>query len=124
VVLVPAAAWVSGAFDPGRAAIATAVGAAYLLGTVLVVRSVLRERNSTQFTALSVGFHAALAVPALLLGPVWVLLATGLTLRAAALPTLARKRAGTARPLKPVHVGAVEAVASIAVVLVAFAGLP
>jgi hypothetical protein len=124
VVLVPAAAWVSGAFDPARAAIATAVGAAYLLGTVLVVRSVLRERNSSAFTALSVGFHAVLAVPALLLGPVWVLLAVGLALRAAALPTLARRQAGTHRPLKPVHVGAVEAVASIAVVLVAFAALP
>jgi hypothetical protein len=124
LVLVPSAAWVSGAFDPARAAIATGVGAAYLLGTVLVVRNVLRERNSRPFTTLSVGFHAVLAGPALLLGPAWVVLALGLTARAAALPSLARRKAGTRNPLKPVHVGAVEAVASVAVVVVAFLALP
>lgn len=120
LVLVPAAAWVSGAFEPRVVATATAVGAAYLIGTVLVVRSVLRERNSTAFTGLSVGFHAVLVVPAVLLGPAWVAVALWLTARAAALPTIARRRAGTPRPLKPAHVGAVEAVGSVAVVLVAF----
>jgi hypothetical protein len=124
VVLTPSAAWVSGTFDPSAAAIATAVGAAYLLGTVLVVRSVLRERNSTAFTALSVGFHAGLVGASVLLGPAWVVLAAALTARAAALPLAARRLARTPRPLRPVHVGAVEAVAAVAVVLVAFAALP
>ena len=124
LVLVPSAAWVSGTFDLGRTAIATGVGAAYLLGTVLVVRSVLRERNSGSFAALSVGFHAVLAVLAAPLGPAWIVLALGLTARAAALPYTARRMAGTPRPLKPVHVGAVEAVASIAVVVVAHLALP
>ncbi len=124
LVLVPSAAWVSGAFDPTAAAIATGVGAANLLGTVLVVRSVLRERNSTSFTVISVGFHAALIAPAVLLGPAWAALAVGLTARAAAIPSIARRRAGTPRPLKPVHVGAAEAVASIAVVVIAFLALP
>jgi hypothetical protein len=123
LVLVPSAAWVSGAFEPRVVAIATAVGAAYLLGTVLVVRSVLRERNSTAFTALSVGFHAVLVLPALVLGPAWAAVAVWLTARAAALPTIARRRAGTPRPLKPAQVGAVEAVGSVAVVLVAFLAL-
>ena len=124
LVLVPATAWVSGAFDPARAAVATAVAAAYLLGTVLVVRSVLRERSSRSFTALSAGFHALLVVADMALGPVWVLLAAGLATRAVALPVAARRMAGGARPLRPVHVGAVEAVASVAVVLAAFlAGL-
>jgi hypothetical protein len=124
LVLVPSAAWVSGAFDAGSVVVATGVGAAYLLGTVLVVRSVLRERGSRGFTALSVGFHAVLALPALLLGPAWVLLAVGLTARAAVLPSAARRLAGTGRQLKPVQVGAVEAIASVAVVLVAFLALP
>lgn len=124
LVLVPAAAWVSGAFDPTATVIATAVGAAYLLGTVIVVRSVLRERNSVGFAAFSVAFHAVLIVPAALLGPEWALLATALAVRAAALPMAARRMAGTARPLRPVHVGAVEGVASVAVVLVAFLALP
>ncbi|HEY5629392.1 MAG TPA: YwiC-like family protein [Candidatus Limnocylindrales bacterium] len=124
VVLVPSAAWVSGAFSGPSVVAATAVAAAYLLGTVLVVRSVLRERESRGFTALSTGFHAVLAAPALLLGPVWALLAAGLAIRAAALPLVARRRAGTPRPLKPVHVGAVEAVVAIVVVVVAFVALP
>jgi hypothetical protein len=124
LVLVPAAAWVSGAFQPGRAAVATAIGAVFLLGTVLVVRSVLRERNSAAFTALSAGLHAAVIVPAALLGPVWVALAVGLTARAWALPTIARRTVGTPKPLKPVHVGAVEALASVALVVVAFLALP
>ena len=118
LVLVPSAAWVSGAFDPSRVAIASAVGIAYLLGTVLVVRSVLRERNSRSFTALSVGFHTLLTVAALPLGPAWAVLAAGLTARAAALPSAARRLAGTPRPLKPAYVGAVEVVA------VAFLALP
>jgi hypothetical protein len=124
VVLVPAAAWVSGAFDPAATAVATAVAAAYLLGTVLVVRSVIRERDSRSFTALSIGFHAVLVVPAAVLGPAWVVLALGLTARAAALPAIARRRAGTPRPLRPVQVGIVEMAAATAVVLVAFLALP
>jgi len=124
LVLVPSAAWVSGAFDPATTVVATGVAAAYLVGTVLVVRSVLRERNSASFAALSAGFHAVLVAPALLLGPAWALLALGMTARAIALPLAARRRAGTASPLRPVQVGIVEAVGSIAVVVVAFLGLP
>jgi hypothetical protein len=123
LVLVPAAAWVSGAFDPAATAVATGMGAAYLLGTVLVVRSVLRERDNVRFSALSTGFHAVLIVPALVLGPAWAALAIGLTARAAALPFAARRMAGTPKPLRPAQVGAVEAVASVTVVLVAFLAL-
>lgn len=121
LVLVPSAAWVSGDFRPDAVAVATGVAAAYLLGVVLVVRSVLRERNSPAFTALSTGFHAVLIAPALLLGLPWALLALGLAVRAAALPTAARRRAGTASPLRPIHVGVTEIAASVAVVAVAFA---
>lgn len=124
VVLVPSAAWVSGAFNATSVAVATGVAAVYLLGTVLVVRSVLRERDSTAFATVSTGFHVLLVAPALLLGPVWAILALTLAVRAAALPLAARRRAGTPRPLRPVHVGAVEAVVAVAVVVVAFAALP
>ena len=124
LVLVPSAAWVSGTFDAGRVALATGVSAAYLLGTVLVVRSVLRERSSRTFTAFSTAFHGLLAVAAVLLGPAWVVLAIGLAVRAAALPSAARRLNGTPRALKPVHVGAVEAVAAVAVVATAFLAFP
>jgi hypothetical protein len=121
IVLAPAAAYVSAAFDPPRVAAYTAVAAVYLVGTVLVVRSVLRERGNTPFAIGSVAFHAALVILAVgLLPPAWAVVAAGLAARAAALPWVQRRRAGTSRPLRPVQVGAVEAVAALAVVVVAF----
>jgi hypothetical protein len=122
LVLVPAAACVSGEFDVGRVLAYTLVAAGYLVGTVLVVRSVLRERGNEAFAALSTGFHVALVVlAALALPAAYAVLALGLAARAAALPVIQRRLAAGPRPLRPVHVGIVEIVASIAVVVVAFA---
>ncbi|MEW5991433.1 MAG: YwiC-like family protein [Chloroflexota bacterium] len=121
LVLVPAAAYVSGTFEAERVVTATAIAAGYLVGTVLVVRSVLRERGNAIFAGLSVGFHAALIVLAVVwLPPAYALLAAALTVRAAGLPWLQRRLAGGARPLRPIHVGLVEIAASVAVVAVAF----
>lgn len=122
LVLVPAAAHVAGVFEPDRVIAGTAVAAGYLLGTVLVVRSVLRERGNDAFAAVSVGFHLALVVAAVAYLPdAYAWLATALALRAAALPVLQRRRAESPRPLRPVQVGLVEMAASLAVVVVAFA---
>lgn len=122
LVLVPATAWVSGTFEPDRVVACTLVAAGYLVGTVLVVRSVLRERGNEAFWALSAGFHVALAVAALLALPLpYALLASALAVRAALLPLVQRRLAGGSRPLRPVHVGMMEIVASLAVVVVAFA---
>ena len=121
LILTPVAAYVSGAFDPLTAAVYTAISAAYLAGTVLVVRSVIRERGNTAFAVGSIGYHAALVVATTIwLPPAYAVVAAGLTLRAIALPVIQRRLAGTPRPLRPVQVGAVEAVAALAVVLVAF----
>jgi hypothetical protein len=125
LVLVPAAALVGGVTDPARLAVATAIAAVYLFGTVLVVRSVLRERGNTRFAAGSAVFHAVgTVVAALALPVVWALLGAALTLRAVLLPVAVGHRARVGRPLRPVHVGVVEAVASVAVVLVSFLALP
>ena len=122
LVLAPAAAHLSGAWEADPVVRATLVAAGYLGGTVLVVRSVIRERGNRGFTALSVGFHAALVVLAAVFLPwPYAALAAGLTARAIALPLLERRRAGTARPLRPIHVGLVEIVASTALVVLAFA---
>jgi len=121
LALVPAAAIVSGAWDGPLVVAATAVAGGYLVGVVLVVRSVIRERGNRAFAAGSVGFHlllvagAALALPA-----AYAVLALALALRAAAIPALERRLAGTAHPLRPVHSGIVESFASAAVVLTAF----
>jgi len=125
LVLVPAAAWVSGAFEVEPVVAATAVAAGYLAGTVLVVRSVLRERGNEAFAAFSIGFHAALVgLAAPVLPPVYALLAAALALRAAGLPLLQRRLASGPRPLRPIHVGIVEIGASVAVALVAFLAPP
>lgn len=125
LVLVPAAALFSGAFDGGPVVAATLVAAAYLVGTVLVVRSVIRERDNRAFAAASIGFHGALVVGALVFLPlVYALLAAALTARAAALPAIQRHWHGTQRPLRPVQIGVVEMIAALAVVLVAFVWPP
>jgi len=122
LVLVPAAAHVSAAWETDAVLRATLVAAGYLGGTVLVVRSVIRERGNRGFTALSVGFHAALVVPAALLLPwPYTAYAAALAVRAIALPLVERRRAGTGRPLRPIHVGIVEIVASTVLVVLAFA---
>jgi YwiC-like protein len=122
LVLVPAVAYVSGDFELARVIPYTLVAAGYLVGTVLAVRSVLRERGNEAFAALSAGFHVALVVLAALgLPPAYAVLALGLAARAAALPVIQRGRAGGPKPLRPVQVGIVEIVSSVAVVVVAFA---
>jgi len=122
LVLVPAAAYVSGEVDGERIVAYTGVAAAYLGGTVLVVRSVLRERGNERFAALSVGFHVVVTALALWLLPIaYVVLGVALTARAVALPVVQRRRSSGPRPLRPIHVGMVEIGASIAVVVVSFA---
>ncbi len=122
LVLVPAAAWVSGDWDPTRVLTYTLIAAGYQLGTVLVVRSVLRERGNGAFLGLSIGFHLLLVAAAFVTLPVpYSILAAALTARAAVLPWLQRRLAASRRPLRPVHVGVTEIVASLAVVIVSFA---
>jgi len=122
LVLVPAAAYVSGEIDIEPLVAYTAVAAAYLVGTVLVVRSVLRERGNDAFVALSVGFHVIVTTLAVILYPGgYALVAAALTGRAIALPLLQRRWASGAHSLRPIHVGMVEIAASIAVVVTSFA---
>lgn len=117
LVLVPATAYVSGSFDATAVVRFTLIAAAYLVGTVLVVRSVLRERGNEAFAALSVGTHLAFTLAAAVALPwQYALVAALLTLRAAALPVLQRRAARSPHPLRPVHVGIVEIVSSVVVV--------
>jgi hypothetical protein len=122
LVLAPAAGYVSGAWEADAVLRATLVAAGYLVGTVLLVRSVIRERGNRGFTALSVAFHSALLAGAAVALPwPYAVYAAGLTARAIALPIVERRRVVTAHPLRPIQVGIVEIVASTLLVVVAFA---
>jgi len=121
LVLVPAAAVVSGAWQTEAVVGATVVAAGYLVGSVLAVRSVIRERGNRGFVAFSVAFHAAFLIVAMVALPwPYAACAAGLLARAVALPFVERSRAGTSRPLRPVQIGLVEMVASTVLVIVAF----
>lgn len=121
LVLVAVTAWVSGLFDPERVVAYTLVAAGYQLGVVLVVRSILRERGNEAFARLSAGFHLALVAAAFIWLPTaYAILAAGLAARAILLPIAQARMAHGPRPMRPVHVGIVEIVASISVVVVAF----
>ncbi len=121
LVLVPAAAIVAGSPDWTSVGRATLAAGAYLVGAVLVVRSLIRERGNNRFAALSIGCHlGAVAVEAILLPLAYALLAVAFTLRAAALPALRRRLADGLRRVRPVHLGLIELTASTALVVVAW----
>jgi hypothetical protein len=121
-VLAPAAMLLAGETRPWVLGAATAIVAAEMAGSVLAVRSVIRERDNMAFAVRSVGYHVVIAVVAAVVLPLtYAALAALLTVRAAALPLARRRLAETGRGLRPVNVGVVEAVASIALVVVALA---
>ena len=84
--------------------------AVYLVGSVLHVKSVLREAGSVRFRRIDVAWHAAALLAAAVVDP-WWLVGFG--------PALVR--AVLARPgLRPGVVGGIEAVVAVLVVVAAF----
>ena len=121
IVLVPAAAVVAGPVAWPAVARATLVAGLYLVGAILVVRSMIRERGNRGFVVVSIGYHTgAVALAAWVLPGVYAALALGLLLRAAVLPLLQARLHGGPRRLRPIHLGLVEIAASAAIVLAAF----
>lgn len=108
------------AFDAGhgtdwaRAWTLTAVLAAYFVGTLFYVKTMIRERDSAAHYRLSVGYHVVVAVALALVS--WRLTALFglLAVRAAVLP---------GRGLSAKQVGVGEIVANVAVVVVALAAV-
>jgi hypothetical protein len=120
LALVPAAALLS---DPalGNAVwLATLAAGLYLVGSVLMVRSMIRERGNRAFLATSLAYHVvAVGIAWLALPAPYAALAVGLLTRAVALPAI-QLRWPAAR-LRPIHIGIVEIVASAVLVVLAFA---
>jgi hypothetical protein len=121
IFLVPAAATISGTLGDASTWRAALVGGIYLVGSVLVVRSMIRARGDRRFLAASMAFHGgAVVLAAGLLPWPYAVLAAGLLARAVALPLLQSRLAAGPRRLRPIHIGMVEIVASVALVLLAF----
>ena len=92
---------------------ATVLGGAFLAGSVIHVKSLLREAGRASFHRLNLGWHVGWAVAAGLVGPWWLLGFVPALLRAVAL-----------RPrMRPGAIGGVEAVISVLMVVAAFLAL-
>ena len=92
---------------------ATVIVAAYLAGSVLHVKSLLREAGNARFHQANMAWHGALAVGAAVASPWWLV---------AFVPALAR--AILLRPgMRPGAIGGVEAVISVLVVIAALLAL-
>ncbi len=121
-MLTPAAMLLAGEAGASLLVAATAIVAVEMTGSALAVRSVIRERDNAGFAVRSVGFHLVVTlVAAATLPPAYALLGGLLTVRAAALPVARRRLAATRWKLRPIHVGLIEAAASIATVVVVLA---
>ncbi len=97
-----------GGTDWPRAWLLAAVLAAYFGGTVVYVKTMIRERDSAAHYWLSVGWHAFATVAMAWVSWPLVAVFAVLTTRAAVLPRLAR-------PLTPKTVGLIEIAATLAV---------
>jgi hypothetical protein len=121
-VLVPAAMLVAGETRTWVLAAATAIATAEMAGSVLAVRSVIRERDNPGFAVRSVGYHVVITLAAAATLPLaYAALGAGLTARAVALPLVRRRLAASGRGLRPLQIGLVETLASAALVAVALA---
>jgi hypothetical protein len=96
--------------DWGRAWTLTAVLAAYFVGTLFYVKTMIRERDSRAYYRLSVGYHVLVTVAMVWVSWWLVGLFALLAVRAAVLP---------GRAFTPKQVGIGEILANLAVVVVA-----
>ena len=100
-----------------HAALVAALVFGYFFGTVLYVKTNIRERGSRTFYAASIAWHAALAIACAVLAIrtvepwAWGVLFALATARAAAIPRLRP-------PLTPLRIGLIEIAFSLVVVLI------
>lgn len=124
LALVPAAALLGGSSLDAAVADAALAAGLYLIGSVLMVRSLIRERGSRAFAAASLAYHATAAIAAWLFLP-WPYAVLGLVLLVRAAGLLIAQGRWRVSPiatsrLRPVHIGIVEIVASLALVSLGF----
>lgn len=122
----PQPIWQSWADPATRWDVLVSVGLfAYFFGTVFHVKSLIRERGNKKFWVLSIGYHAAttlLAVVAASLGQAswwWTPFFVVCTARSAVMPWLANERGVK---LRPGTLGIVELVLSLFVIAIALWG--
>lgn len=104
-LLVPVLATISG-IPLGEVVPAFLTLMLYLVGTVLYVKTMIRERGDRRYRHLSIGFHAVALIVAIWLDPLLIPVFLLLLTRAVVLPT---------RQLRPARVGVIEIVCSLLV---------
>jgi hypothetical protein len=105
--------WASLQLAPASLAVGTVAVGVELFGSVLAVKSVLRQAGNARFRAACIGYHVAAFALASCVDPVWLL---------AFAPALARSL--LLRPgMRPAAIGAVEAVVACLLVVAAFVSL-
>src|SRR5690606_18893144 len=96
--------------DYGRAWLLAGILAAYFVGTVLYVKTIIRERDSEPHYWLSVGFHALATLVLIRVAPALTVVFAVLTCRAAVVPAFR---------VTPKQAGIGEIVLTVAVALTA-----
>lgn len=113
-LMVPIAYGVGGGEDWLRAAQLFTACWLYFAGTVVYVKTMIREKGDRTYLRLSIGFHVVAVVLAAWVAP-WLALPFGLYLaRAVLMP-----RRAAVHPVRPAQVGAVEIVNTVLLVAVA-----
>ena len=103
-----------GGTDLTRAWLLAAVLAAYFVGTVLYVKTIIRERGSERHYWLSVGFHGLAVLALIPLSPALTPVFAALTIRAAIVPAFA---------ITPKAAGMAEILATVVVAVTSLAAL-
>lgn len=125
LVLTPAAASLAGTLDGPVLGAATLLAAMYLLSTVLVVRSAIRERGNQAFAAGSAAYHlVAVGLASFLLPAPYVVVWAVLAARAIGVPWLQRRVERGPHRLRPIHLGLVELAGALLVVATSFVVRP
>lgn len=126
-LMVLVASWESPALVPGNGGTAVALALVcfgYFSGTVFFVKSMIRERGNPGFLALSVGWHTAVLVAAVVAGALsdfsraWTVFFAVLLVRSLVLPLVGPMREW-GRRFTPKQVGIAEAVFSVALIGIA-----
>lgn len=115
-LMLPVTYALGGGDDWHRAAVLTAASWLYFAGTVLYVKTMIREKGDPTYLRGSIGFHLVALVVATVLEPWLALPFAAYLVRAVVLP-----RRAAVQPLRPGRIGVIEIANTLLLVVVSLA---